>query len=270
MSDTNRIVVGFDGSPDAGRAARWAARVGAELPATIVDLVHAATLPPVPAHPSRESVDELLAAHETEAEKLLAAEQRALADLPVEVHRHVRRWLPVETVLEHARETSAGLIVVGRHGRWSTHVLLGSVSSQIAREAAVPVVVIRGEDRAAPPRRILLAADGSLPSRRAAGAIAHWFPAAQVVAAHVRESGDEPDLAALAAGLAEAGLSRDRIELHLASGDVASALLELAAAEEIDLVAAGRRGHGGWHDLILGSIADKLLQLAPCPVLVAH
>jgi nucleotide-binding universal stress UspA family protein len=47
-------------------------------------------------------------------------------------------------------------------------------------------------------------------------------------------------------------------------------LLRLAAGEAIELVAAGRRGHSAWSERVLGGVTEKLLQLAPCPVLVAH
>jgi len=268
--DTNLIAVGFDGSGDARRAARWAAGVARPLPGAGLDLVHAVTLPPIPAHPGDGSVAALLAGHEEQAREMLAAEQRELAPYGVPIRTFVRRWLPAETLIEHVAEHRSGLVVVGRHGRWSTHVLLGSVSAQVARETAAPAVVIRGEERTAPPRRVLLAADGSRPALRAATAIAHWFPEAEVVAIRIRESDDEPDLAALAAGLEAAGIDREHLELRVGSGDVAESLLALARDEAVDLVAAGRRGHSNWHDLLLGSVADKLLQLAPCPVLVAH
>jgi nucleotide-binding universal stress UspA family protein len=58
--------------------------------------------------------------------------------------------------------------------------------------------------------------------------------------------------------------------LRVADGPAAPALLALAAEESVDLVAAGRRGRSGWRERVLGGVADKLLHLAPCPVLVAH
>jgi len=55
-----------------------------------------------------------------------------------------------ETVMDEAREWNADLIVVGTHGRRGIgRVLLGSGAEQILRMSPVPVLVIRGEDRAA-------------------------------------------------------------------------------------------------------------------------
>ena len=58
--------------------------------------------------------------------------------------------------------------------------------------------------------------------------------------------------------------------MHTSAGDAAAALLELAASSGSDLMCAGRRGSGPLRDLLLGSVAEKLLQLSPCPLLLSH
>ena len=52
----------------------------------------------------------------------------------------------------------------------------------------------------------------------------------------------------------------------LVQGDPARALLE--QAEGADLLVVGSRGHGGFAGLLLGSVSQKCVQHAPCPVLV--
>ena len=47
-------------------------------------------------------------------------------------------------------------------------------------------------------------------------------------------------------------------------------ILELIASEEIDLLATGTRGMGPLAELLLGSVSDKLIQLADCPVLLSR
>ncbi len=63
------------------------------------------------------------------------------------------------------------------------------------------------------------------------------------------------------------GLRRDGVDvaLHIEAGHaagVAQAIVELAAAEEADVITVGTLGRNP-----LGSVAQRLLQLAACPVL---
>jgi nucleotide-binding universal stress UspA family protein len=70
-------------------------------------------------------------------------------------------------------------------------------------------------------------------------------------------------------------------ELHTAGGeaaevqivkglttDVPSAIAAAAEREHADLIVAGSRGHSMVSGLIVGSVTQRLLAIAPCPVLV--
>ena len=50
-------------------------------------------------------------------------------------------------------------------------------------------------------------------------------------------------------------------------GSVSQVLLELIDELEIDLVVLGTRGHGGIKKLVLGSVAEEIVNCAPCAVL---
>ena len=45
---------------------------------------------------------------------------------------------------------------------------------------------------------------------------------------------------------------------------------DLFTAEEFDLIIMGSHGRTGFSHLLLGSMAEKLVRLAPCPVLVVR
>jgi nucleotide-binding universal stress UspA family protein len=58
------------------------------------------------------------------------------------------------------------------------------------------------------------------------------------------------------------------VEWRLIQGDPRDAILELASAEQSNLIVLGTRGRGGAARLLLGSIAEYLVRHASCPVLV--
>jgi nucleotide-binding universal stress UspA family protein len=62
--------------------------------------------------------------------------------------------------------------------------------------------------------------------------------------------------------------------LHISTdvfvGDPAEQILACANARQADLIALGSRGHGRLAGLLIGSVAQKVVALARCPVLVVH
>jgi nucleotide-binding universal stress UspA family protein len=59
-----------------------------------------------------------------------------------------------------------------------------------------------------------------------------------------------------------------RIELRTGSGDVAQSLIDIAAGNSVEMIVLGRRGRGQLAGLLLGSVSQKLVSLAPCAVAV--
>jgi len=53
-------------------------------------------------------------------------------------------------------------------------------------------------------------------------------------------------------------------------GDPAEKILALAVEKKADLIVTGTRGRSEIAGLLLGSVADKLVRHAPCPVLVVR
>jgi nucleotide-binding universal stress UspA family protein len=51
-------------------------------------------------------------------------------------------------------------------------------------------------------------------------------------------------------------------------GDAAGSILEVAEEEKSDIIVVGRRGRGRLAGLLIGSVSQKLVALAPCKVLV--
>jgi universal stress protein A len=58
--------------------------------------------------------------------------------------------------------------------------------------------------------------------------------------------------------------------ISVTAGDPAYEILRLAQELESDLIVIATHGHGGWRHLLFGSVAEKVVRQAPCPILVVH
>jgi nucleotide-binding universal stress UspA family protein len=60
-----------------------------------------------------------------------------------------------------------------------------------------------------------------------------------------------------------------KVSFSIETGDdVAGNILDVADREHADMVVVSTHGLTGWHPLVFGSIAEKVLKLAQCPVLL--
>ncbi|MGY1633493.1 universal stress protein [Geodermatophilus sp. SYSU D01186] len=271
-----RIAVGVDGSPSSEDALRWAAEQ-ARLTGQELHAVTAWGLPLPYDAPVTGEVDwsgDAAAALEKSLATVLGA-----ADAP-RVVRHVQEGHPAGVLVDAARD--ADLLVVGSrgHGRLPG-LLLGSVSQHVVAHATCPVVVVHGHR--APTGLVIVGVDGSPESEQALRwaarqSLASGVHVRAVTAWHVPvlsglTAGTEPDWAAhsahtLATTVADAlgGAGGMRVEQDVVEDDPAVALLR--AAEGADLLVVGRRGHGGFPGMRLGSVSRHVATHASCPVVV--
>jgi nucleotide-binding universal stress UspA family protein len=67
---------------------------------------------------------------------------------------------------------------------------------------------------------------------------------------------------------------QDVSELHTTTaavvGTPASSIVEYAEAQDIDLIVMGTHGRGGMSHLLMGSVAERVVRTAPCPVLIVR
>ncbi|HKZ76004.1 MAG TPA: universal stress protein [Actinomycetota bacterium] len=134
--------------------------------------------------------------------------------------------------------------------------------------------------------QILLAADGSASSRKAADVAADIGKkyGAEILVFHVLERQitgfgaydvEEPDEAAdfvdeVVRTLKDAGVSA-RGEVETApKGRVPRTIVEAAREQGAGLIVMGSRGLSEWEELFLGSVTDRVLHLAECPVLIVR
>ncbi len=138
--------------------------------------------------------------------------------------------------------------------------------------------------------RIVVGIDGSPPSVAAlrwairqaeltgasVDAVSAWqFPASAGAYGWAPESGfDNIDFEGLTAKALKAAVDQVgpppsvTIRQLVVEGNPAQALLDAAA--KADLLIVGNRGHGAFADALLGSVSERCVRHAHCPVLVVH
>ncbi|MDO8811949.1 MAG: universal stress protein [Gallionella sp.] len=57
-------------------------------------------------------------------------------------------------------------------------------------------------------------------------------------------------------------------QYHISIGTPAEAIVQYASEQSADQIVMGRQGQGGLQALLLGSVVNKVLHLANCPVLL--
>jgi len=68
-------------------------------------------------------------------------------------------------------------------------------------------------------------------------------------------------------------LSRERIpphvsfQTHAVEGSPPDEIIRLAQSESVDAIVIATHGRTGWRHLVFGSVAEKVVRLAPCPVI---
>lgn len=133
-------------------------------------------------------------------------------------------------------------------------------------------------------RRILCPtdfSDFSMCALEHAAALARWC-GAEILVLHVVQpvfadvpvpvSGDSRER--LAADLrtfaAPAEAARVRVRTVIEDGAPVSTIVRTAAESSADLVVMGTHGRSGFEHFLLGSVTEKLVRKAPCPVLAVH
>jgi nucleotide-binding universal stress UspA family protein len=287
------VVVGVDGSDAADRALDWAAaeavRHGARL-----TLVSAYVVPVTPsAMGFGLGQDDLRA----KAEDVVGRALRRLADArvrrpgsvpdPADVDAQVVRSSPAAALVQRSGTTD--LVVVGRRGLSAfDRVVLGSVSSAVSAMANGPVAVVPVDVELGPVWRVVAGVDSD---DRAGNVLGIAFEEAERAVAPLtvvhaieqdRVAGLTTDeLAWVRRYREEVTATLDgetrlwsekhpdvRWSLDLRSGTAAD-VLRSYVDEQTVLVVGGRR-HTPLAGRILGSVADRLVRRAPCPVIVAH
>ena len=195
---------------------------------------------------------------------------------------------PAVAVVRAAEDWKADLVAFTSHGQGGlSQWVFGSVAQKILRGCSRPLLVVRAlEEPIAKVKRIVVPLDGALGSEatlphaaqlaRSTGApieLLHVTPEAGVEADdsklrnwHQRERRRiESEFDAIEKG--EPQLKFTRV---FAEGDPATRILERVEQEPASIIAMGSHGRTGFSRWMFGSVSEKVLQAAKCPVLIAR
>jgi nucleotide-binding universal stress UspA family protein len=200
-----------------------------------------------------------------------------------------------DVIVEYAKANGMDFIVMGTHGRrGARRLFLGSVTEEVARRAPCPVLTMRAGRKAWPlPRveRILVPVDFSGSTRDlvfTATRMAEHYDAA-VTLLHVVDlefypyygfgSDPYPMVEKDLLEASEAKLTELATELQAAGivttwltkkGHPAATIRDLADRRDVDLIVIGSHGRSGLDRALMGSVSEKVLRTAHCPVLIMH
>jgi len=296
------ILVPLDGSTFAEHALPTALSIARKCGGR-VHLVQAHEPPPVPSSPDilvpyDGSWDEAM--RESEKSYLDSVANRIAERAGLIVRTELLDGSPAMAVATYAREMETDLVVMTTHGRGGiSRLWLGSVADGVVRRSGVPVLLLRPTaeavdyDAGLSPRHVLITLDGSELSHgivepaawlgsltgarftllrvtvpmavlHAPGPVSDNGFAEKVFAEQDRHAHEYLD--EIASPLRSSGLT---VETAIVDDTVpATAILEYAAANDVDVIAIATHGRGGWTRLALGSVADKVLRGSLTPVIL--
>lgn len=78
----------------------------------------------------------------------------------------------------------------------------------------------------------------------------------------------EQGMAALQSACATLDAAALPYQYHISIGTPAEAIVQYANEQGVDQIVMGRQGQGGLQSLLLGSVVNKVLHLADCPVVL--
>lgn len=190
---------------------------------------------------------------------------------------------PSAEIVAKARACDAQLIVIGLvHHGVVDRILDGDTALEVIRQSEVPVL-LAAETLKARPMKAVIAVDFSPQSMHAARAALRLLgDGATVLLAHVRPMPTIFDGAGVweeeydeAAGREMAKFAEEfetpagfQLRTAILQGNPANALLKLADKEDADLIAAGTRGAGFAHRMLVGSVATRLMRHTSRSILI--
>jgi len=282
MGRYKRILVAVDGSESSKNAFRQACRIA---------LADKSWLTVITTIPSYEDLFQMPSIQEkvsialrAEGEKIVTEIKEIAAEEDAFIKTLLEEGTPFDTIIDTAEEGNYDLIVMGRLGRKRIEkALVGSVTARVIGNSQRDVLVFPLNSKIGW-NRIMLATDGSKYSISAtdkaidiAQSYGGEIKAVSVVDVTEEFQTEAPEavdrLVAGAKGFVEevkkkAETQGVRLEPLVREGETYKVITDLAKKFASDVIVMGSHGRTGIKRLLMGSVTEKVLGYAPCPVLV--
>jgi nucleotide-binding universal stress UspA family protein len=283
MANYRKILVAYDGSATARNALAVACFLAREDKSWIKVLT---VLPGYTGDIELVGISNIKETIEGPGKKLLAEAQEIADNEDVHILKNMTQGEPYEKIVHVADDENCDLIVMGRRGQHQLErELVGSVTARVIGYTQKDVLVVPDGVNLSR-KNILLATDGSSNSETAEDTAIELAgsQSATLTAISVVYTNDE--YMALAPGVVEGLVGKAKVKLAaivqkgkgagveintiVREGEAFEAITTLAREKNIDLIVMGSHGRQGIQRLLMGSVTERTIGYAPCPVLVVH
>ena len=283
MAKYRKILVAYDGSASARNGLAVASHLAKEDKSWIKVLT---VLPGYEGDLELVGVSNIKETIEGPGRKLLKEAQEIADHEDVHILTNMTQGEPYEKIVHVADDENCDLIVMGRRGQHQLErELVGSVTARVIGYTRKDVLVVP-EGTKLTRKNILLATDGSPSCEAAVGRAIELAKekSAGLTAISVVYSNDE--YLALAPGVVQelVGKAKEKLAIIeqkgkeagveittvVKEGEAFEAITSLAKDNDIDLIVMGSHGRKGLQRLLMGSVTERTIGYAACPVLVIH
>jgi nucleotide-binding universal stress UspA family protein len=283
MANYRKILVAYDGSASAKNGLAIAADIARKDKSWIKVL---AVVPDYQGDLELIGVSNIKETIEGPGQRLLAEAKQLGEGYGVHIFTNLEQGEPYERIVRVAVEENCDLIVMGRSGlSHLERALMGGVTARVIGHTDRNVLIVP-EEAKLDWSRILVATDGS---DNSAAAVRHAVAVAKehnsVLAAvsvvhtdeemmalapeHIQHLADQArnNLQKVTDLCAEEGVS---VETYVREGEPHEQITGVAGEIGASLVVMGTHGRKGLSRLLMGSVTERTIGYAPCPVLIIH
>jgi nucleotide-binding universal stress UspA family protein len=281
MSKYRKILVAIDGSETSIHALKESFKLAANEKSWITVV---AVAPPYQGDLDMVGVGNLLDLMRKPADDALAAAKQAASEGRALIKTVLEEGETHEKILDLADSENCDLIMMGRRGlKRFERTLVGSATARVIGYSHGDVLVVP-RDTTVGWGKVLVATDGSV---RSAIAVDHAINFAKSYGGElmILSVVDMPDeLYGEAPGLVEdlgrkarsyvdaAGTKAEaegiKAETFVQEAEAFRAIIDIAEEKKADTIVMGSHGRTGLRRLLMGSVTEKVIGHAPCPVLV--